>query len=351
MSTMTLPILNQNDNRKVLSYWLFFVALMVFIMVIIGGLTRLTHSGLSMVSWEPLTGWLPPMTTLDWMEVFNAYQKTPEFKKINEGMVLAEFKKIFWLEFFHRLWGRVIGIVFLFPAIFFTAVGFLKGKLLINIVIIFVFGGLQAFLGWFMVKSGLVDDPDVSQYRLACHLCLALFIFGYLMWLALSLTNIKEPPVVNWVVLTSKFLIVLIFSTVFSGALVAGLDAGFAYNTFPLMDGSFIPSGLLDLTPYYLNFFENIITVQFNHRFLGLLSFLFIFVFWIITKNGCLSDLQNTVFNFFISMSLVQVVLGISTLLFGVPIWLGVLHQAGAVILFGFSIFLTYTLNGHRDNC
>lgn len=341
----TLSVYTANDTAaRVVAYWLYSVAFMVFAMVILGGVTRLTHSGLSMVEWRPITGWLPPMNELLWEEVFAKYREFPEYKERNAGMTLTEFKSIFWLEFLHRLWGRIIGLVFFIPFVFFLARRWVNGHLTFHLIVLFVLGGLQGALGWFMVKSGLVDQPDVSQYRLAAHLCLALLIFGYLIWVGLS---VQTQPQVSFVSpmarKASLGLVLLIFVTAFSGALVAGLDAGFTYNTFPLMDGELIPTGLLDMTPWYLNFFESILTVQFDHRVLATATFVCVIAMWGWAVKNDLSGYQRRAVNSLLVMVVVQVALGITTLVLVVPVLAGALHQAGAVVLLGLSVWMAFT--------
>lgn len=331
-------------QKRLIALWLFTVSVMIFIMVLIGGFTRLTHSGLSMVSWKPFTGWIPPLIHHEWIESFSAYKLSPEYLKLNFGMTLSEFKSIYWLEFIHRVWGRIIGIIYFIPFIVFYFLGWLKGRLLIHLVFLLILGAGQGGLGWFMVKSGLIDSPDVSQYRLAAHLCLAIFILGYLVWLGLLVHNyqfISDKYQISFAFLIPLF---LIFLTIFSGALVAGLDAGLVYNTFPLMDGKIIPHGILDLVPLYLNFFENVITVQFDHRILALVTLGVSFLFWLKQKKCCLSKRQSLSLDIFLFFVFFQVSLGIITLLLVVPIWLGVLHQATAALLFVSTIWMGFEL-------
>lgn len=317
---------------------------MVFAMVVLGGVTRLTESGLSMVEWRPVTGWLPPMSDSLWAETFAKYRQFPEYQEKNLGMTLAEFKGIFWLEFLHRLWGRVIGLAFFLPFIFFLVKGWIRGRLVGHMITLLVLGALQGGMGWFMVKSGLVDQPDVSQYRLAAHLCLALLIYGYLIWVALSLraNGPMSSTLTTGVKRGSLWLMGLIFITAFSGALVAGLDAGLTYNTFPLMDGSLVPRGLLSMSPWYLNFFESILTVQFDHRVLAITTFASVTLMWFSARKSSLSVNQSRAVNFLFAMVFVQVGLGITTLLLVVPVSLGALHQAGAVILLGCSVWTAH---------
>ena len=336
-------------NARIIALWLFAVVIMVFVMVIIGGLTRLTHSGLSMVNWEPLTGWIPPMNEADWQALFDDYKRFPEYEKINRGMTLDGFKEIFWLEFIHRVWGRVIGVVFLLPMVFFAARGWMRGRLLWRAIGLFVLGGLQGVMGWYMVMSGLVDRPDVSQYRLTAHFGLALIIIGYALWLAHGLlvqargaSSVATMPTIarrlSW------GLAVLVLVTALSGGLVAGLDAGFAFNTFPDMNGAFIPDGFLGSTPAYMSLFEDIPTVQFDHRLLAKTTLLSVLAFWLYARRLPLSLAQRRAVGGLALAAVAQVGLGIATLLLVVPVSLASLHQGGAVVLFGLALWVALDL-------
>ncbi|MAH84283.1 MAG: hypothetical protein CBB68_08040 [Rhodospirillaceae bacterium TMED8] len=327
-----------------MAIWLFSIALMIFFMITLGGFTRLTQSGLSMVEWRPITGWLPPLTEVAWNDLFKKYQAFPEFRENNSDMNVSDFKGIFWLEYFHRLWGRIIGVAFFIPFVFFLLRGWVSFALGARLLIMFVGGGLQGVLGWYMVKSGLVDQPDVSQYRLAAHLSLALAIYCYTFWVALilwrdgvflhSVERITKP-------MTGLFFIV--FVTAFSGALVAGLDAGLAYNTFPLMDGDAIPEGLFSMTPAYTNIFENVLTVQFNHRVLAFLCLGSALSLWFYARHINVHQSLKVALNVLIGTLFLQAILGIFTLIFFVPTILAAGHQAGAVCV------LTACLWGLRE--
>jgi len=335
---------SQTASRAI-AYWLFTVAAMVFAMIVLGGVTRLTQSGLSMVEWRPVTGWLPPLNEDVWEEMFAKYRQFPEYQEKNAGMTLGEFKGIFWFEFLHRLLGRIIGLAFFAPYLFFVFKGWVKGGLAWRLGVIFILGGLQGGLGWFMVKSGLVDRPDVSQYRLAAHLSLALLIYGAILWVALSLVARPSGVVVSSGLKSAAlYLTALIFLTAFSGALVAGLDAGLIYNTFPLMDGDLIPDGLMEMSPAYLNLFENITTVQFDHRVLAMMTLAAVVMLWLRSRKQGLAPSQQTPINYLGVMVIVQLGLGISTLLLAVPVSLGALHQAGAVVLLGFAIWTAHAV-------
>ncbi|MBT3237617.1 MAG: heme A synthase [Rhodospirillaceae bacterium] len=319
-------------RQRLIAYWLFVVIAMVFLMVILGGVTRLTHSGLSMVEWRPLTGWLPPFNDPEWMVVFERYQQSPEFMQINSGMDLEGFKSIFWLEFLHRLWGRIIGVAFALPFLFFLARGWVARGLSPKLGFMFVLGGLQGVMGWYMVKSGLVDRPDVSQYRLTAHFGLALVIIGYIEWVALGLLfSSRDDHSNNGLGLFATVLAAWAFITALSGGFVAGIDAGFAFNTFPLMDGDLIPPGLYETA---LSPFEDITTVQFNHRLLAEALIVLTTIFWFKARNVTLSARSHRAVNVFAGVVAVQATLGITTLLLVIPVPLAAAHQAGAVAVF-----------------
>ncbi len=333
------------SREKAIAAWLFAVAALIVLMIILGGVTRLTHAGLSMVDWRPLTGWLPPLGEAEWEGVFARYRAYPEYRKFNLGMTLQEFKSIFWFEYAHRLLGRTIGVAFLAPFVVFAAKGWVGRKLAPTLIALFILGGLQGVLGWYMVKSGLVERPDVSQYRLAAHLVLALAILGSILWVAIGLARPKARPGPNGeaAIALTKWawgLLGLIFVTALSGAFVAGLDAGLVFNTFPLMGGVLVPEGLLDLSPGYLNFFENVVTVQFDHRVLAISVLAAVGVFWWRARKSVLTPGQRLATNLLTAVALAQVVLGISTLLLAVPVPLAALHQAGAVALFCIAVWM-----------
>lgn len=332
-------IRNATSERQI-AIWLFLCAGLVFFMVLLGGTTRLSQAGLSIVEWKPLIGILPPLSETQWDESFTRYQAFPEYQKRNAGMTLGEFKGIFWLEYLHRLWGRVIGVVFLFPFLYFWFRGAVDRTQIPKLLGVFFLGALQGWLGWFMVQSGLVDRPDVSAYRLAAHLTLALLIYGSLIRLGLGF--LKLPAAITTPQLlcnASRAILGLVFLTIIAGAFVAGTDAGLTYNTFPRMGAGFVPEGYWALEPGWRNFFENIPSVQFNHRLLGILSLVSIAALWLCSWRATLSKRACTALTFLFAMSLVQVGLGIATLLLVVPLALGVAHQAGALLLFTFALW------------
>lgn len=341
------------DLQRAVGWWLLTCAAMVFVMILIGGVTRLTESGLSIVEWQPVTGAIPPLSAADWQALFAKYQQSPEYSQVNFGMTLEDFKSIFWLEYIHRLWGRLIGFVFLLPALFFLVKGALRGGLRWQVPVLFVLGGAQGALGWFMVESGLVSDPRVSPYRLAAHLTLAIGLYAWLLWLALN----RLRPADGWVAQTAEDrkargmlhgVATLILLTILSGAFVAGLDAGLTYNTFPLMDGRFIPAGYSLLSPWWHNLFENVASVQFNHRWLAVFTALTVIAYSLQALRANLPPAARTSINGLLAMALIQPSIGIATLLLVVPVWLGALHQAGAIILFTFALVTMHLLRRPR---
>ncbi len=331
-------------RQRTLAAWLFTICAMIYFMVLIGGLTRLTYSGLSMVEWKPLTGWLPPLTPEAWEETFAKYRQFPEYRELNAGMTLAEFKGIFWLEYIHRVWGRLIGVAFLVPLVIFFARGWVDGRLLPRLVLMFLLGGLQGLLGWYMVQSGLVDDPDVSAYRLTAHLGLALIIYAYVFWIALGIRVRPGNNIPRGLRTFSAVLAGLVFVTILSGGFMAGINAGFAYNTFPTMDGQWIPEGLFALDPVFINFFEDVTTVQFMHRLLAATVFSLAVIFWLVAHRAMLSHRARMSVNAVLVAALVQVALGISTLLMVVPVPLAAAHQTGGVALLTAALWASHEL-------
>ena len=323
-------------NRRAIARWLLVIAAMVFAMVVLGGVTRLTESGLSIVDWRPLVGWLPPLSEAGWQELFERYKAFPEYLKKNAGMTLAGFKAIFWLEYLHRLWGRLIGLAFLLPFLWFWLRGRIEKALLPRLAGLFVLGGLQGLLGWVMVKSGLVDRPSVSQYRLAAHLALAVVIYGALVWTAWGLASRGEGlgEVPRWLRGYAGVLMGMICATLVVGAFVAGLDAGLIYNTFPKMGEGLVPPDLWRPGLGFLNLFENPVTVQFSHRVLAIATLLAVYLFWAASRAARLGPALRLSCSGLMLAANLQAFLGVATLVLFVPVWLGALHQAGALVLF-----------------
>jgi cytochrome c oxidase assembly protein subunit 15 len=305
--------------------WLIVVAAMIFLMIVLGALTRLTESGLSMVEWRPVTGWLPPMSDAAWQTELQKYLSSPQGRLINRGFSVGEFKQIFWLEFIHRLWGRLIGVVFAVPLAWFWLSGRLAPALKPRLLVLLALGGLQGALGWAMVASGLIDRPSVSHYRLAGHLLLAVALYAYTVWLILELgprTIRRDDPGTRR---KAAALIALLFAVLTFGALMAGLRAGTAHNTFPTMSGYWIPPGLFDLSPWWINVFENGTTVQFVHRWLAMLLVLGVLALaWRARRPETLLAA---------AMAVLQLSLGIATILSGVDVAVATAHQVGAVLL------------------
>lgn len=314
-------------------------------MVVLGGFTRLTGSGLSMVDWRPLMGVLPPLGDAEWQRVFELYQQSPEYQKVNSHMDVSAFKGIFWLEYLHRLMGRAIGIVFLLPFLYFVAKGYIRKSDWPKYLLMFVLGGSQGLLGWYMVKSGLVDVPHVSQYRLTAHLVAAFLIYAYMFWVAMSLlfpasTHSQKH---GWYGKTLG-LTVLIGVTIVSGGFVAGLKAGKIFNTFPMMGDYWFPPGLLALEPVWRNAFDNAATAQFNHRFLAITTFVTTAIYWLRVRRAELPGRARPAVNALLHTAVLQVALGILTLLLAVPVVLGAAHQAVAMLLFTVALYLTHAL-------
>ncbi len=338
--------MNVNTHNQKIINWLYSVMGMVMCMVIIGAVTRLTDSGLSMVEWRPLVGALPPLSDLEWNRVFDIYKGFPEYQKINFEMNLLEFKKIFFWEYFHRLWGRLIGLVFIVPFLYFAIKNMISKKLYPKLIFALILGGSQGLMGWYMVKSGLVSNPDVSHFRLCAHLLLAFSIVSYLSFLILELKRpgrvfVKRAPLKK----TISLLVIVLTLQIIYGAFVAGLDAGLTHNNFPKMGRSWVPDGVSIDGIFNGDIFSQKVFVQFMHRFFGwILFFLAIFLF---IKRGDIQDFSLRKSLALLSVGvLLQFSLGVATLLYYVPLTLGALHQFGAlvlVILITRTLFFTFT--------
>jgi cytochrome c oxidase assembly protein subunit 15 len=330
-------------HARALRIWLAAIALLIVAMILVGGATRLTDSGLSITEWQPIVGAIPPMSESAWQEAFAAYQKIPEYTELKRGMSLEEFKTIYWWEWAHRFLGRLIGLVFFVPFVVFWSAGYIPRALLPRLLGLFALGGLQGAVGWYMVKSGLVDRTDVSQYRLMVHFGIAVAIFGYALWLLFGLGGDsraghaeKDLRAASWV---AGMVLGLIFVQMLAGALVAGLDAGMGFTTWPLINGAFVPSGLGEASPWYLNLFENPLTVQFDHRMLGYAVIVVTLTqaVWLALKRAP-QPLIGTALTL-AALALLQATIGVWTLLLVVPIELGLAHQAGAIALFGVAVY------------
>lgn len=331
--------------HRQIAVWLLVVAGLVFAMVVLGGVTRLTNSGLSMVEWRPVTGWIPPLSEADWQAEFQKYQQFPEYQKLNRGMTLAGFKQIFWLEFWHRVLGRLLGFAFAVPFLVFLVRRAIDRSILPRLLLIFALGASQGVLGWLMVASGLVDHPDVSHYRLTAHFGLAVIIFGTILWTAWGLWSPRaQSPLRHPLGGFAHGVLVLLFLQLLSGGLVAGLDAGFAYNTWPLMGDSFVPEGLGRLEPWWLNVLENVTTVQFQHRMGAYLVTLLIALLWWRANAAGLGAPAHAL----AAALLLQMILGILTVVMIVPVSIGVMHQAGGLVLFTATLWFLHRLGTAR---
>ncbi len=337
--------IEQDHNDRQVATWLVFCAAVILGMILLGGVTRLTNSGLSMVEWKPLMGIVPPLSDQAWQETFDKYRQFPEYQKVNRGMSVEEFKSIFMFEYLHRVLGRFIGVLFLLPLLYFAWRGRIRQGLMPKLVVLFFLGGCQGLLGWYMVKSGLVDNPRVSQYRLTAHLGLAVAIYAYMLWLAFDLRFGAAGagtgrPCARW----SRALVGLVYLMILSGGLVAGTRAGFAYSTWPLMGDSFIPRGLYAGTPAWMDMFEDITTVQFNHRMFAYLLVVLIGGFAALVYRSGVGGRARLAVSLLLLALAAQVSLGISTLLLHVPVALAAAHQGGAMLLLTAMLFASHVL-------
>jgi cytochrome c oxidase assembly protein subunit 15 len=377
------------DHLGPLAVWLFVCCALIFLMVVVGGITRLTLSGLSITEWQPVVGIVPPLSAADWVAEFEKYQHIPQYRLLNAGMSLAEFKTIYLWEYVHRLWGRLIGVAFALPFLYFLARRRLPHRLLAPLGGILLLGFAQGALGWYMVESGLADRVEVSQYRLVAHLALALAIYAAILWVALGI--IREPPrsvqriplagldpaihvsnpgaevvggrakpghgdvkhrsSINTLVgpgwgwrRAADAVLTFVALTILAGGFVAGTRAGLTYNTFPLMDGRLIPEGYAQLRPFISNWFENIAAVQFDHRLLAVATAIVISLVWAAGWRSVLPRPVRTALHGLLAVGLLQVALGIATLVLVVPIPLAAAHQAGAVLLLTAAINFRHTM-------
>lgn len=344
----TVPATPGITTHRPVAAWLLVCCALLFTIVVVGGVTRLTHSGLSIVEWQPLIGTLPPLSEQAWQETFQKYQQTPEYRKVNLGMSLEAFKGIFWWEYGHRLLGRTIGLIYLVPFLYFLLRRKLDRTRVWQLGAIFLLGALQGGLGWFMVKSGLVDNPRVSHFRLTAHLGLAFAIYAAMLWVALGLLAPRRllphgtPQRGLW--RFSLVLTALLFVMALSGALVAGIRAGLVYNTFPLMNGYWIPPQILLLEPWYSNFFDNAATVQFDHRLIAWLLAALTPWFWWRSRHVTLTPWARLACDALLAVLVLQIGLGILTLLLAAPVALAAAHQAGALLLLTSALIVNHQL-------
>ena len=332
----------QKDNKNVI-YWLLTGCILIFIMVVVGGITRLTDSGLSISNYKLITGTIPPIGEAEWQEAFELYQQYPEYQKLHSHFTLEDFKGIYFWEWLHRVIGRLIGLVFIFPFIYFLITKQLTKKTIKKCLVLLVLGGFQGFLGWYMVKSGLVDMPDVSHFRLAAHLTTAFLTFAATLWVALDLMypnkKIIDKKFRNLIIVSY---LALIFQIVY-GAFVAGLKAGLLHNHWPFMnEGKFMHETVYILEPFYKNLIENPSGIQFIHRTFAYVVVVFILIIWYQGKKMSLTKLQNKALDALFILVFVQFLLGVITIIYQVPLWLGVAHQVGAFFLLS---AMTFTLH------
>ena len=333
------------DNKKVV-YWLLTGCILIFIMVLIGGITRLTHSGLSISNYKLISGTIPPLNEVEWQEAFELYKQYPEYQKLNYHFTLEDFKDIYFWEWLHRFIGRMIGLVFFIPFIYFLLKRQLSKPTIKKSIILMLLGGFQGFLGWYMVKSGLVDRPDVSHYRLAAHLITAFITCAYTFWVALDILFPSKKPIHKGFRNLVRFGMAMLLLQIIYGAFVAGLDAGFIHNSWPMMaEGKFMHETVyIEQDPLYMNFLEGKSGVQFVHRILAYVVVAIIGVIWYRSRKMNLSIYQSKGIKMLIGLVGLQFLLGVLTILLAVPVWLGVAHQIGAFFLL---LAMTFTL--HRS--
>jgi cytochrome c oxidase assembly protein subunit 15 len=333
----------KKDNKKVI-YWLLIGCTLIFIMVVVGGITRLTHSGLSISNYKLISGTIPPMNEVEWNEAFELYKQYPEYQKLNTHFGLEDFKDIYFWEWLHRVLGRFIGVVFFIPFLYFVIRKRLTKPTIKKSIILLVLGGFQGFLGWYMVKSGLVDNPDVSHYRLAAHLTTAFITFAYTFWVALDLMFPNKKEIDKKLRNLLRIGLGVLILQIIYGAFVAGLDAGFIHNHWPMMnEGKFMHETVyIEQNPLYKNFIEGKSGVQFVHRILAYFVVIIIFIIWNKTRKLVLTNHQKSGVNLLLAMVGVQFLLGVLTIIMHVPVWLGVAHQVGAFILLS---IMTFTLH------
>ena len=334
-----------HDKLGAVAAWLFGCCALILMMVVVGGITRLTLSGLSITEWKPVVGVLPPLSAADWTAEFAKYQQIPEYRLVHYAMSLEEFKGIYFWEYLHRLLGRLIGVAYAMPFVWFLARRRLPRALVVPLAAIFALGFGQGGLGWYMVESGLADRAEVSQYRLVAHLTLALAIYTAILWVALGIVRgpACSDPGRGWR-RAAEIILFLIALTISAGGLVAGTRAGLVYNTFPLMDGRLVPAGYAELHPFFLNWFENAAAVQFDHRVLALATAVSVMLLWAAGWHARLVRPARVALHALLAVSALQVGLGIATLLLVVPIPLAATHQTTAVLMLTAAVVLRHTL-------
>jgi cytochrome c oxidase assembly protein subunit 15 len=349
--SMAIPLfsrLTQTPGRRAVGLWLLLIAALILAMVVVGGLTRLTGSGLSITQWKPVTGVVPPLSHAAWVHEFDLYKQIPQYRIDNAGMSLTQFKGIYWWEWSHRLLGRLIGFAFLLPFLYFGWRGAITRKRMPRMIVLFLLGGLQGAVGWWMVTSGLEYRVSVSQYRLAIHLGVAIILLGAILWTALEYLRPKEAgaaPVryAKWGLAFAG----LIYMQMLLGALVAGLHAGLIYNTWPSMNGAFFPSETFS-SPWWINIFENAGIAQFDHRMVAYVAAFSVLALWLMAMREKLSGWARASANILFGLTLFQILLGIETLLNQAPVGLSAMHQTSAALLFCVAVWHAYELRGAK---
>jgi len=330
-------------SNRAIGRWLLAWCGILLALVVIGGITRLTESGLSITQWKPVSGVVPPLTHADWVTEFQRYQQIPEYQELRRGMTLGDFQRIYFWEYLHRLWARLLGLAFALPFLWFVVTKRVRGALAWRLGALLALVGLQGALGWYMVSSGLVDRTDVSQYRLAAHLGLALFIYGFALWTATGLLATDPGSLVPRLRRWTAAYVGWVFVTIVAGAFVAGLNAGQGWNSWPLMSGRFVPAGYAQFAPFWRNLFENPAAAQFHHRWLGFIAMLGAFALAAAAlRTPGSSPLARRRAGWLAGMAALQVALGIGTLLLAVPIPLAAVHQFGAVLLLTIALRLLH---------
>lgn len=342
-------------HRKLISGWLFLLCFMLLGMIAIGGVTRLTGSGLSIMDWQPVSGFIPPLSHAEWERLFALYQTIPQYHLQHEGFGLEGFQKIFWAEWIHRFWGRLMGLVLLLPLIWFVVRGMITRRLALRLFIFFILGALQGAIGWFMVASGFrPNSTAVEPVRLVLHLSAALLLYGAILWTAFSIRwptpeSHGSSSAARLAKRLACFTIVLLCTTIIAGGFTAGTHAGFLFNTFPLMDGHLIPTDYAQLSPFWMNWFINKAAVQFDHRLLATLTALSIGAVLLVGLKA--TDLGSKAHNAFILLGwtvVIQYALGVTTLLLVVPVWAGAVHQTFAAVLLGVMLYVLHCLRGTK---
>ena len=348
-------LIRPNRNPLHVAVWLLIICVMIYVIIAIGGYTRLTNSGLSIVTWQPVSGIIPPLTEDQWQAEFDIYKQFPEFQIVNPDLTLVGFKQIFWIEYVHRLAGRLVALVFLLPFLYFLFRGYLTRRIIVRLAAVFVLGGVQGLLGWYMVKSGLINNPSVSQYRLTAHLSLAVILYSYVLWLSVSLFGfhaLEKHPSLPSIRRLAVVCIGLVALMQLSGGFMAGTHAGFVINTYPDMNGKWVPDLLFSLSPLWRNLFENVITIQFFHRWMAVATVLAIAVLWLQRFRIKSKSVRLGIDIAFLA-ALMQFSLGVSTLLSQVEISIAIAHQSGFVLLLSVLIILiraTLPTNLHSSN-